>query len=49
VDVDFKTAVAQAELEDRDMAGAYHRIKFTVPDAVSGFSGAVEIETTRPS
>ena len=27
-DVDFKTAVAQAELEDREMAGAYHRIKF---------------------
>ena len=27
-DVDFKTAVAQAELEDRDVAGAYHRIKF---------------------
>ena len=27
-DVDFKTAVAQAELEDREMPGAYHRIKF---------------------
>src|SRR5438128_671042 len=37
-DVDFKTAVAQAELEDREMPGAYHRVKF----------GAVEIETTRP-
>src|SRR4029079_7466167 len=37
-DVDFRTAVAQAELEDREMAGAYHRVKF----------GAVEIETTRP-
>ena len=24
-DVDFKTAVAQAELEDREMPGAYHR------------------------
>ncbi len=27
-DVDFRTAVAQAELEDREMAGAYHRIRF---------------------
>jgi valyl-tRNA synthetase len=24
-DVDFRTAVAQAELEDREMPGAYHR------------------------
>ena len=37
-DVDFKTAVAQAELEDREMPGAYHRIRF----------GPIEIETTRP-
>jgi valyl-tRNA synthetase len=42
-DVDFKTAVAQAELEDREQPGAYHRVRFTRPD-----SGAVEIETTRP-
>src|SRR5262249_27754689 len=27
-DVDFRTAVAQAELEDREMPGAYHRIAF---------------------
>lgn len=27
-DVTFRTAVAQAELEDRDMPGAYHRIGF---------------------
>ena len=27
-DVDFKTAVAQAELEDREVAGAFHRIRF---------------------
>src|SRR5688500_9458353 len=42
-DVDFRTAVAQAELEDREQPGAYHRIRF-------GRSGAaaVEIETTRP-
>jgi valyl-tRNA synthetase len=51
-DVDFKTAVAQAELEDREVAGAYHRIKFGVPGVESGvgsgFSRTVEIETTRP-
>src|SRR6266576_3441197 len=52
-DVDFKTAVAQAELEDREMPGAYHRITFGVPDGQgvsvgSGFSRTVEIETTRP-
>ena len=40
--------MAQAELEDRDMAGAYHRIRFGVPDRVEGFGEAVEIETTRP-
>src|SRR5947208_12249440 len=37
-DVDFKTAVAQAELEDRDTPGAFHKIRF----------GEVDIETTRP-
>ena len=42
-DVDFRTAVAQAELEDREQPGAYHRIKFA-----RGGGPAVEIETTRP-
>jgi len=42
-DVDFRTAVAQAELEDREQPGAYHRIRFGHPSA-----GGVEIETTRP-
>jgi valyl-tRNA synthetase len=28
-DVDFRCAVAQAELEDREMPGAYHRLPFT--------------------
>jgi valyl-tRNA synthetase len=42
-DVDFKTAVAQAELEDREQPGAYHRVAFHKPDG-----GTVEIETTRP-
>jgi valyl-tRNA synthetase len=44
-DVDFKTAVAQAELEDRETTGAYHRVRF----AAQGFGpGFVEIDTTRP-
>ena len=27
-DVDMRTAVAQAELEDRELAGAYHALRF---------------------
>ena len=42
-DVSFQTAVAQAELEDRDYAGAFHRISF---HALNG--SPVWIETTRP-
>jgi valyl-tRNA synthetase len=42
-DVDFRTAVAQAELEDREMPGAYHKVRF----ARAG-GGYVEIDTTRP-
>jgi valyl-tRNA synthetase len=41
-DVTFRTAVAQAELEDRERPGAYHRIAFSSP------GGPVFIETTRP-
>ena len=41
-DVTFRTAVAQAELEDREQPGAYHKIGFNGPD------GKVFIETTRP-
>ena len=41
-DVTFRTAVAQAELEDREQPGAYHRIGFDGPD------GKIFIETTRP-
>jgi valyl-tRNA synthetase len=42
-DVSFHTAVAQAELEDRERPGAYHRIAFHRPDG-----HPVHIETTRP-
>src|SRR5690242_4159207 len=43
-DVDYRTAVAQAELEDREMAGAYHALSFHPTDG----SGDVVIDTTRP-
>jgi valyl-tRNA synthetase len=42
-DVDFRTPVAQAELEDREQPGAYHRIRFARPSG-----GFIEIDTTRP-
>jgi valyl-tRNA synthetase len=42
-DVTFQTAVAQAELEDRERPGAYHRVSFKKPDGSDVF-----IETTRP-
>ena len=41
-DVTFRTAVAQAELEDREQPGAYHTVAFEGP------AGQVVIETTRP-
>ncbi|GGX68852.1 valine--tRNA ligase [Streptomyces minutiscleroticus] len=42
-DVSFRTAVAQAELEDRERPGAYHHLVFHGPDG-----RALEIATTRP-
>ena len=42
-DVDFGTAVAQAELEDRERPGAYHDVAFARSDG-----GNVVISTTRP-
>ena len=41
-DVTFRTAVAQAELEDKDQPGAYHSVLFHHP------GGDIRIETTRP-
>jgi valyl-tRNA synthetase len=43
-DVDFRTAVSQAELEDRERPGAYHALQFARGDG----NGSVTIETTRP-
>ncbi len=41
-DIDFRSAIAQAELEDREQPSAYHTLVFHGP------SGDVEIDTTRP-
>jgi len=42
-DVDFRTAVAQAEVEDRPTRGAFHKIRFGVEGG-----GSFVIATTRP-
>ena len=43
-DVDYRTAVAQAELEDRERPGAYHALRFR---KLNG-GGDLMIDTTRP-
>lgn len=43
-DVDFRSAIAQAELEDRDQQAAFHTIDFPFADG----SGSIAIDTTRP-
>ncbi|MDD7384379.1 MAG: valine--tRNA ligase [Actinomycetaceae bacterium] len=58
-DVTFQTAVAQAELEDRDYPGAYHSLAFHPEDKAAAAkaaelgakvddAGNILIETTRP-
>jgi valyl-tRNA synthetase len=42
-DITFRTAVAQAELEDKEQPAAYHRLAFHAPDGTD-----IHIETTRP-
>jgi valyl-tRNA synthetase len=46
-DVDMQTAVAQAELADREVPGAYHRLRFYRADGPSAGEPLI-IETTRP-
>jgi valyl-tRNA synthetase len=46
-DIDFQTAVAQAELEDRERPGAMHRVRFSIAGAQRDGAEAL-IETTRP-
>jgi valyl-tRNA synthetase len=47
-DITFRTAVAQAELEDKDQPAAYHQVTFHQPGGGVDGSGLVEIATTRP-
>ncbi len=48
-DVDFQTAVAQAEMEDRERPGAYHTLTFHRLDAAGDPTGEpLLIDTTRP-
>jgi valyl-tRNA synthetase len=50
-DVDFQTAVAQAELEDRERPGQMNRVRFHAADADRSAPGQADealIETTRP-
>jgi valyl-tRNA synthetase len=42
-DIDMRTSVAQAELADRELPGAYHKLVFTGPDGAP-----LPIDTTRP-
>ncbi|MBB4737420.1 valyl-tRNA synthetase [Actinoplanes octamycinicus] len=41
-DVGYRTAVAQAELEDRERPGAFHTLRFHGP------AGPIDVDTTRP-
>lgn len=43
-DIDFQSAIAQAELEDKEIGGAFHDIRFQV----SGSDAEFVIATTRP-
>lgn len=43
-DVDFQTAIAQAEVEDREMPSAYHHLRF----GIEGSDEHIVIATTRP-
>lgn len=47
-DVDFQTAVAQAEVEDREKQGAYHDIEFAVENPEDAQPSSFVISTTRP-
>jgi valyl-tRNA synthetase len=42
-DIDFRTAVAQAEVEDREVRGALHRLRFGLDGG-----GQLSLATTRP-
>jgi valyl-tRNA synthetase len=47
-DVTFGTAIAQAELEDREISGSYVRIAFPLGGGAPGPGGEIVVATTRP-
>ncbi len=47
-DIDERTAVAQAEMEDREVPGAYHQLAFHRTDTSDGGPADLIIDTTRP-
>jgi valyl-tRNA synthetase len=47
-DITYRTAVAQAELEDKEQPAAYHRVTFHQSDGGLDGGGLIEIATTRP-
>ncbi|MFZ0667951.1 MAG: valine--tRNA ligase, partial [Acidimicrobiales bacterium] len=47
-DVDFQSAISQAELEDREMGSAYNRIRFSRVVDGEPTDQYIDIETTRP-
>ncbi len=47
-DVDFQTAVAQAEMEDRERPAAYHTLAFHRTSGTEAAGAQILIDTTRP-
>ena len=47
-DIDEQTAVAQAEMEDREISGSYHRIAFHRAGAKGDGVDKILVDTTRP-
>lgn len=47
-DVDFQTAVAQAEIEDREEPALFYTVEFTVMTDGAAGGEAIQIATTRP-
>jgi valyl-tRNA synthetase len=48
-DVDFGSAIAQAELKDKEIPGSYFRLRFArFPEAGATSEDSLEVDTTRP-
>jgi valyl-tRNA synthetase len=47
-DIDFRSAIAQAELKDQEIDGTFYKVRFGRIGEDGNPDGSVEIETTRP-